>query len=219
MKERGDRKKEARGGKPPKRESIGELKREIARLKTLVYKDPLTKLYNRRGFYEEAEKMFVVAKRALERPGVRRHFTMDRFSIIFADLDHFKAVNDTYGHEAGDAALARVAKVLKRSVRESDIVARLGGEEFVVALLGADEVDAARIAEKTRERLAAEPVVWKRKRIPITASFGVACLKNGDTFTEIVEKADTAAYDAKRAGRNRVITWSEAGENREVSGK
>ncbi len=219
MKKPSESKKGVRGKRGTERESIGALKREIARLKTLVYKDSLTKLYNRLGFHEEAEKMFLVAKHTLDRPGVRRNFILDGFSIIFADLDHFKAVNDTYGHEAGDAALTHAAKVLKRSVRESDIVARLGGEEFVAALLGASETDAARVAEKARERLAAQPVVWKRRRIPITASFGVAALKNGDTFEELVAHADSAAYGAKRAGRNRVMVWSEVGEKRGVGEK
>ena len=78
----------------------------------------------------------------------------------------------------------------------------------MVALLGANETDALRVAEKARERLEAEPVVWKRRRIPITASFGVASLGNGETFDKLVANADTAVYSAKRAGRNRVAAWS-----------
>ncbi len=116
-------------------------------------------------------------------------------SLVLLDLDHFKSVNDTLGHEAGDDALRRVAQVLTAFVRDSDKVCRWGGEEFLVVMPAAEEAEAIETAERLRMRLA---------DASLAASFGVAQIDHDDTVTSWVRRADDAMYVAKREGRNTV---------------
>ena len=122
--------------------------------------------------------------------------------LIVLDVDHFKRVNDTYGHEAGDAVLQRLAHTLQRRLRTSDIIARVGGEEFV-ALLPDTDLDGANAIAQTLIRAfadASDPLVGT-----ITVSAGVACMRGGgDTDKDMLRRADAALYEAKRQGRNRV---------------
>ncbi|PYO69521.1 MAG: hypothetical protein DMD69_02590 [Gemmatimonadetes bacterium] len=162
-----------------------------AELERLSVTDALTGLYNRRHLMDtlssEAQR-----SRRLRRP----------FSVLLADVDHFKPYNDTHGHLAGDAALAKIAEILRQTTRAVDCVARYGGEEFLVVLLETTTATAALVAERIRARVAAEPFDGRR----ITVSIGVAeCPAHGDTPETLIATADAALYEAKDEGRDRVV--------------
>jgi two-component system, cell cycle response regulator len=135
-------------------------------------------------------------------------------SILMLDLDHFKNINDTYGHIAGDIALTQTARLISNSCRETDVVARYGGEEFLVILPTTALKDAGRVAEKIRAALSSHTVTFEQHQIPITASIGVAENKlttwNADQASELVHRADKALYAAKHAGRNQVKLATDA---------
>jgi len=155
--------------------------------------DPLTGVGNRRRL-----------EQALAQELNRASQSGRTLSAFIADLDHFKAVNDSYGHDSGDKVLAAFGEVLRRRTRASDIVARFGGEEFVVLMPETDLANAVLIAERVREAMA--DCVVEPLPAPVTASFGVAEMAGGDTGQSLIARADRALYAAKRAGRNRVAT-------------
>jgi diguanylate cyclase len=129
--------------------------------------------------------------------------------LLFIDVDHFKAVNDTHGHVTGDAVLARLASILRSSFRSSDVVARYGGEEFAVLLVDPDPDQIVAIAERVRERIARETIAG---RLRVTVSIGVYISPAGDPVTTLpistlLERADSALYKAKHGGRNRVVLY------------
>lgn len=128
--------------------------------------------------------------------------------IMLGDIDKFKRINDTYGHDVGDTALIHLANLLKDNVRFSDVVARFGGEEFIICLPGTPLAQGEIIAEKLRALVEATPVESGELTIPMTISFGVAQLLHHSEFNKVVKRADTALYQAKEAGRNRVISQS-----------
>ena len=120
------------------------------------------------------------------------------------DVDHFKSVNDTHGHDVGDAVLVKVAEKLQDACRTVDYVGRYGGEEFVLIMVETQKDEAVLGADRLRETIANEPIIDGH---PITASFGVATYpEDGDTVEQLIKTADTALYRAKEAGRNRVAT-------------
>jgi diguanylate cyclase (GGDEF)-like protein len=163
-----------------------------AQLERLSLTDALTGLYNRRHLMGTLATEVQRAQR-LRRP----------FSVLMADVDHFKQYNDTHGHPAGDAALARIAEILRKTTRGVDCVARYGGEEFVVMLLETTLGTALTVAERVRARVAAEEFAGGR----ITISIGVAEYpSHGDTPESLIESADAALYEAKDSGRDRVVT-------------
>jgi len=168
---------------------------EKARLRQLAAADPLTGCLNRRGFEE-------VAGAALE--AARREGTP--MTVLTLDVDHFKRINDAHGHAAGDEVLRAVADAARAVVRETDPVARFGGEEFVMLLQGADAGQALACAERLRLRLEAAVVRFGDAEIRLTASVGCAPvdLDEADAVARAVERADGALYAAKRNGRNRV---------------
>ncbi len=155
--------------------------------------DGLTGLLNRRSL-ETAAKGLMSENRT--------------FSVAIADLDHFKDLNDTYGHEAGDTALKLFAKVLKANLRPDDVAARYGGEEFVLVLPGTNIREAQAALERLQLSLAAE--IERVKGIPFTASWGLTDQSAGSTFDEMIGVADAALYSAKRAGRNCIYVDGEA---------
>lgn len=156
--------------------------------------DPLTGLYNRRYLEETFGRELILA----EREG-------HPISVIMSDLDHFKAVNDRYGHLAGDEVLRVFGELMKRHARRSDIYCRYGGEEFLLVLPRMAEKSAVERAEQLRSALAATPVGYDATQIMVTASFGVATFpRDGRTGDELIVAADSALYAAKAAGRNRV---------------
>lgn len=179
------------------KESQGELER-------LSVTDALTGLYNRRHL------MGTLANEVQRSRRLRR-----TFSVLLADVDHFKQYNDTHGHLAGDAALVTIAEILRRTTRGVDSVARYGGEEFVVMLIEAPLSTALIVAERIRARVAAEAFDGG----PMTMSVGAAEYPaHGDTPEELIASADAAMYEAKNAGRDRVIA-ARLGTQRERKGK
>jgi diguanylate cyclase (GGDEF)-like protein len=165
------------------------------REKERAMKDPLTALYNRRAFFE-----------ALAQSIARRERQLDNLCLLMLDLDHFKKLNDTHGHPAGDLALKKTAEVLRRELRKGDVPARYGGEEFVIMLPGATETVAKRVAERLRSSLAETAMEFGGSTLHVTASLGLAVWPdNGRQAEELLAAADRALYAAKAAGRNRVI--------------
>jgi len=161
--------------------------------------DGLTSLFNRAEFYR-------LLKRELKRA---RHEGAP-VAIVMLDLDHFKAINDTYGHLVGDEVLQTAADIISQGVRPGDHVARYGGEEFAMLLPGIDVIPAVEIAERVRERLAESTIDVKNGSIKVTTSGGAAAFpKDGDNPTELVAAADQALYIAKYSGRNCVISYRE----------
>ncbi len=164
--------------------------------------DGLTHLTNRRALLERAEAEFRLAQQGND----------SAFACIMVDIDHFKRINDTYGHQAGDAILVAVSSVLARNARQYDEVGRYGGEEFLVVLPGASEVQAALVAERLRNGIKQQQIPFNDKLISVTASFGVAAFPapsiNG--FDKLLKAADDALYAAKNNGRNRVIRASQS---------
>ena len=154
--------------------------------------DPLTSLYNRRYITDILQDETRRAKRQ-DNP----------FSVVMMDIDHFKSINDTHGHDVGDRVLQAVSKTISAQLREVDVLARWGGEEFLILLRGTDLEGAHQAAEKCRTALAAESI---KEQVQVTASFGVAQAQNDESVRELVHRADTALYAAKSAGRNRVHT-------------
>jgi len=156
----------------------------------------LTGLYNRRYFTDTATEELAYCNKS-EHP----------FSILMLDIDHFKNVNDTYGHAVGDAVLKIFASRMKETVRHGTITARYGGEEFIAALPSTNLANAAKTAERILESINKNPFkITDDLSIPITVSIGVAANKNStQTLSSIIENADTALYTAKSEGRNRVV--------------
>ena len=164
---------------------------DITALEQMAKNDPLTGVPNRRSFELVLEKELILAQ--------RHHYPL---SLIYADVDHFKAVNDRFGHLVGDRVLVGVAEQFDRRLRSSDMLARWGGEEFVIMLSHTDAGNAAAIAEELRAGVEAADYGISD---PVSCSFGVASLQNGDTVETIIRRADHGLYDAKAAGRNRVM--------------
>jgi len=182
------------------------MKKVIKELEKLAYYDELTNILNRRGFFNKTEKIFkaIIFKRK-ERE--RRIGYNIPFSIIFCDIDNFKKINDTYGHEVGDYVLKKVVNCLKKRLRDYDIIGRLGGEEFVVALLGANLEAAKIVAEDLRKIIERTSFVFRNKKIPVTLSMGVASYSNENKLKDLIEKADKAMYEAKKSGKNKVVVY------------
>ncbi len=177
-----------------------ELRQLHAELELLAYHDGLTGLYNWRAFYEHAGQMLKTA-----------HRRQEYATLLLLDLDYFKQVNDNFGHAEGDRVLQAVASTIKATARDDDIVARHGGEEFVVAALGLNEAEGLAAAERLRAAIAA---IENMKR-PISASIGVATLapqaekqKVSRALAELLDQADQALYAAKNNGRNQVCHFN-----------
>ncbi len=134
--------------------------------------------------------------------------------VGMADIDHFKRVNDTFGHSVGDRVLRAVAEVLRNTVRPYDVLYRYGGEEFLVCLPAATQEAGVQVLERMRVAIAALRLTTASgQSIPVTATFGLAELSADLSVEETLDRADTALYDGKRGGRNRVTTWSGGGED------
>ena len=168
----------------------------------LAATDPLTGLYNRRHFYTLASHEFNMARRFNQ-----------SITAIMVDIDHFKRVNDTYGHLIGDIVLQNVANRCNKILRQSDILCRYGGEEFVILMIGTSLESALQIAERLRKHIADTPIETEGKSISITVSLGVAALgpyMHPVSLTGLdilINRADQALYTSKQNGRNRVTTW------------
>ncbi|HEY3670874.1 MAG TPA: GGDEF domain-containing protein [Acidimicrobiia bacterium] len=163
--------------------------RAFAKSETQASSDPLTGLWNRRSLENRVHD--------LHQDGVP-------YAVAYGDLDHFKLLNDTHGHEAGDQALRLFSRVLRDSIRPNDIAGRYGGEEFVIVLPDCNTDTATVVLERVRERLAL--ALTAGRVAAFTVSFGLAASTDGDTFDEAVAVADQALHTAKATGRNRVVT-------------
>jgi diguanylate cyclase (GGDEF)-like protein len=180
---------------------VARLRESRQALERLSATDPLTGLFNRRWMME-----------ALENEVRRSRRLKHSFAVIMADVDHFKRFNDAHGHPAGDAVLKRVAEILRESTRDVDVVARYGGEEFFVLMPETEGEGAADVADRVRERLAAEQLPGGGS---VTLSFGVAEFPaHGDVGETLIGIADAALYQAKREGRDRVVVAPGAAERR-----
>jgi diguanylate cyclase (GGDEF)-like protein len=178
---------------------------EISRQQADLYRelastDYLTHLVNRRRFLEIAEMEF-------------RRVKIDHgpLAIILLDVDHFKSVNDQYGHKAGDEVLATVGTRIKKSLRQGDVAGRYGGEEFVVVVVGSVAEQCLRIAERIRQSVAQQSIQLDEVTIQVTISVGLACL-NPELelpLDDLIARADEAMYQAKQQGRNRVVVWAQ----------
>lgn len=186
---------------------------ELEELKRLAHTDSLTEILNRRGVKEEFEILFKEARYLKEHPeATKRSIHIADFSVLFLDVDNFKSINDTFGHDVGDHVLKLVAKVLKKNTRDIDMIGRYGGEEFVVAFVGMSEEEAFKKAEKIRKDLSSTILSGQHPDLKLTASLGVASLCNSSSMSleELVGFADKAMYEAKtKRGKNNTVRWSE----------
>lgn len=160
-----------------------------------AHHDALTGLYNRHMFYELVERELAM--------DLRRGVTS---SLLFIDIDHFKCVNDNYGHSAGDHMLRLFAKFLRRQCRQSDVIARFGGEEFCVLMPTIDAESARQAAERLCQEVLQLEIFWEGHRLPLSLSIGVTERRNfSEGIDALIQRADLAMYEAKQAGRNRAV--------------
>ncbi|NOX32475.1 MAG: GGDEF domain-containing protein [Deltaproteobacteria bacterium] len=167
---------------------------KIENLKSAAVIDPLTGCYNRREFESQLKRNI---------SGAIRH--KNDLSAFMFDLDHFKKINDTYGHLAGDKVLQEVASLVQKNMRTGDILARYGGEEFIAILPATDKVKAMELADRLRAKISNKTIVHDNVAIKVTASFGVSELNRHADMTQIIQDADTMLYKAKLNGRNTVM--------------
>lgn len=171
-----------------------------ATLHDAAFRDPLTRLYNRRY-------ISTIVENALNQ--YRRY--AEPFSLVMIDADHFKRINDQHGHCAGDVALKAIAEACNRSVRDSDVVGRFGGEEIIILLPHTTATEAATVAERIRRAVLHDNCDWQGQKLDLSVSLGVAEVGPlNDTFDKLVETADQALYAAKSSGRNRTVVADSA---------
>lgn len=177
------------------RESLQQQSRLIRELELLATTDTLTSINNRRH-------LFVLAEKEIQQADIYQY----DFSVLMIDIDHFKQINDTYGHDTGDEVLKTVAQTMLSCLRQDDHIGRFGGEEFVILLPKTDLLKAVNLAEQIRERIAQIKMDFnEEKNIKITVSIGVSQYKDkNETIDTILKRADQRLYQAKKQGRNRV---------------
>ncbi len=175
-----------------------ELEHTLERLHEIAMRDDLTGLYNRRQLMEYLGRQKALADRA----------TLG-FTLCYVDLDHFKRVNDKFGHTRGDEVLKEFAEIAMKVVREEDFVARIGGEEFVMVLINASPKDAEMVANRLRRQTQAMTIDASDLSFSVTASVGIAMYVAGEEIEHLLDRADAAMYQAKNQGRNRVIVAAE----------
>lgn len=173
---------------------IRQLEAELDQVSELVREDHLTGTLNRRGLDD-----------AFERELARAERTRSPLSVALLDIDHFKRLNDTYGHDAGDEALVHLVKVVQEALRPSDVIARFGGEEFVILLPDTGIDEAVKVMTRVQRNLTKKFFLHDNQRLLITFSAGVALRAAGEPADAVISRADAALYKAKEAGRNRVL--------------
>ena len=189
-------------------EDITEIKNNEARLEFLATTDELTRIYNRRRFMECAKEEHKRSQRYNHSMG-----------LVMFDIDHFKAINDTYGHDGGDEVLRKMASLVKEHLRETDVIGRLGGEEFAIILPETDAAGVIQLVERLRQTLAETLYNINGKEIHVTASFGVTIYtKNShvSAVDNLLKEADQAMYHAKEMGRNKIALFQREENRAEV---
>ena len=164
------------------------------KLENLANNDELTTLPNRRAFNEKMKHLLLLNERKVLSA-----------SVLFFDLDDFKKINDSFGHDIGDRVLYRVAQIIKSSIRESDLYARWGGEEFIIAFLNSSLDNSEVTAQKLRDSIESDKELFSLVGYKVTASFGVTQIEEKDTLVKILKRVDRALYEAKDSGKNRVV--------------
>jgi diguanylate cyclase len=175
------------------KEKIKYLEGKLQKLSQEVKTDYLTNIANKKAIEEELNKQESLYKR-----------NKINYSVVFFDIDHFKNVNDTYGHDAGDVILKSLGLLFKRYARDVDMIGRFGGEEFVAILPSTDKKGAYQFAEKIRSIVEKTKFMYKNTRIPVTISGGVAERTEVNSKEELLKKADERLYLAKKSGRNKI---------------
>ena len=183
--------------------TLQELERSRLHLHEQANTDPLTHLANRRSFFRMAQEL-MQQMRSRANP----------FSVVMLDIDHFKEINDTYGHKAGDYVLVQLAEVLNDAIREGDILARIGGEEFVVASPMTNRLAAIVLSERLRKSVEQSEFVFEGSKIPVTISLGAAAMsaEPDDDLDKLMAVADGRLYLAKQRGRNRICASDKLGK-------
>jgi diguanylate cyclase (GGDEF)-like protein len=171
------------------RRQLEESRSRIAYLERLADEDALMPIANRRAFIRELSRMMAFAER-YDTPA----------SVVYFDLNGLKQINDTHGHAAGDAALQHVSRVLVESVRNSDVVGRLGGDEFGVILVQTDHETALRKAAALSAAVSSRPLLWQGNEIPLSAAYGTYSFRGQESAAEAIDAADKAMYERKRKG-------------------
>jgi diguanylate cyclase (GGDEF)-like protein len=186
---------------------------EISRKQAELYRelastDYLTRLVNRRRFLEIAELEFQ-----------RARLEHGPLGVMLLDVDHFKSVNDRFGHKAGDEVLSAVGLQIRKSLRQGDVAGRYGGEEFVVLVVGSSPEQCANIAERIRQSVAQLDVQLDQALIRVSLSLGLVCVNDGSVppVDDVIQLADQAMYQAKQQGRNRVVVWAAAEKTAQVT--
>jgi diguanylate cyclase len=194
-------------GVEAKSREMEDIRKELDEYKKIANTDSLTRLYNRRAFDEKIAAIF------------NTQFGRSTTTLIIADIDHFKKINDTYGHPVGDKILATVANVIKSNLRKDVFVARTGGEEFAIILENGTFEEALSISERVRRSLEATPFKNSKTGVnygPVTLSLGLCLASESDSPQDLYQKSDIALYCSKSAGRNRSMAY-EDGMKKELS--
>ncbi|KCZ54425.1 hypothetical protein HY29_14295 [Hyphomonas beringensis] len=180
-------------------EDVSRVAADLFELRKLASIDGLTGQMTRRAFEQEASRVLQLSSR-------HKH----KVSMIGLDVDHFKSINDTYGHAAGDEVLKKVAQTCAETLRTSDMLGRLGGEEFAVLLQETDHEGATQVAEKLRKAISLLRFEFDGKTVGVTASFGISSNAHADyDLSKLLEQADAAMYKAKQTGRNRCVAYGD----------
>lgn len=162
-------------------------------IRVMAFYDDLTGLKNRRAFMQKAETLLA-----------HHNFSEENIALMIIDIDHFKRVNDKFGHAAGDAALSHISRVMETALPDDALLARLGGEEFAISIKFDAMADLHEFAEAIRQSVAAQPLIFEKQAIAMTISVGVSIAYEDDTVSTLLSRADVALYDAKHAGRDQI---------------
>ncbi len=173
------------------REALEQIKTELQETRRMAHEDALTGIQNRRGM-----------ELALAREVEHAHHYGTPLSLAMLDLDHFKQLNDRYGHETGDKVLVHLATLMRQAQRETDVLVRYGGEEFLIILPGTDLNGAWFVVDRLRATVTATPLQCDNNKIATSFSAGIAQLKADESGQNLISRADNALYEAKRSGRN-----------------
>jgi diguanylate cyclase len=179
---------------------MDEVRKELDEYKRIANTDSLTRLSNRRAFDDKLAAIY----------NTNKNRTMT--ALVLGDIDHFKKINDTFGHPVGDKILATVGNVIRANVRKDVFVARTGGEEFAIVIEGNSEAEVMQIAERVRKSLEATPFKNSKTGVdygPVTLSLGISMASDSDDAAELYSKSDIALYCAKNAGRNRSLCYED----------